>query len=653
MKKSTDPADGAKRSAWRIFAIALGAVVLLLAAGYVALRQAYPPERLAAMLAEQVTAATGRALRINGKLSIRLLPTLAVQARDVSLANADWGSQPDMARLRRVAFEVSLRDLFDGEIRILSVDVEGADVWLESDGAGRFNWQFGARKSADGKTARPITFDRFVATDSRVTYHDVRTGTLHTVAVESLDLAGPIDHKKMAAAIEFGQRRWKLDGETGPLAILLAGVADWPFALRLTTDGATVSASGTVGTGPRAGIIEAKMGARIESSAVLTPLIATSAAVPMPLEASGTLRRKAGEVRLDPMQLSVAGQPLSGQVTLHTGGPQLRVDAAFSAAQIDLAKWGIGKATASPPATPKSRALFGDTPLPFDALPAFPLRLALKVERLNMPGAPALSALDLRLASERGRIAIDPLSFAVAGGQVGAKINIALPEGTAPRADVSLSAKSLSVEALDALQGGGKHFDGGRATLEAKLAMTGRTPRSLAATSAGEVTLTASNVALSGKAASLDRNVVMRLLEALLLPVRAPREDLVVQCAVVRLPLRNGVAAIDRSIAVETPQMAVAARGEVNLAKQTVALAFRPTAKKGLDLKSGRLLQLILLKGPLEAPEVSVDPRGVVREAADVGVVAATGGISLLFPALRRGAGEASVCAQATRSEKK
>ena len=459
----------------------------------------------------------------------------------------------------------------------------------------------------------------------------------------------------MAASVEFGQRRWKLEGETGRLAMFLAGVADWPFVLQMNADGASVSASGTVGTGPRAGIIEARMAARIESAAVLTPLVAAAAAVPMPLEASGTLRRKAGEVRFDPLQLSIAGQPLSGQVVLHTGGPQLRVDATFSAARIDLAGWGVGKAAAgAPAAAPKARApLFGDTPLPFDAMPAFPLRLALKVERLNLPGAPMLSALDLRLSSEHGRFAIDPLSFTVAGGQVGGRINVALPAGAPPRADLSVNARSLSVEALDAWGGGGKHFNGGRATLAAKLAMSGRTPRSLAATSTGELSLTASDVGLAGKAASLERNVLVRLLEVLLLPVHAPREDLVVQCAVMRLPLRNGVAAIDRSIAMETRQIAVAASGEVNLAKQTVALAFRPTAKKGLDLKPGKLLQLILLKGPLEAPEVSVDPKGVVREAANVGVLAATGGFSLLFPALRRGAGEASACAQATRTQRK
>ena len=119
------------------------------------------------------------------------------------------------------------------------------------------------------------------------------------------------------------------------------------------------------------------------------------------------------------------------------------------------------------------------------------------------------------------------------------------------------------------------------------------------------------------------------------------------QCAVARLTLRDGVAAIDRSIAVETRQIAVSASGEINLARQTLSLAFRPQVKRGLDLNPGSLVELMLLQGPLDAPELSINPRGAVHQAANVGVAAATGGISLLAPALRAAAGEPSACAQA------
>lgn len=59
---------------------------------------------------------------------------------------------------------------------------------------------------------------------------------------------------------------------------------------------------------------------------------------------------------------------------------------------------------------------------------------------------------------------------------------------------------------------------------------------------------------------------------------------------------------MDRSIAMETQQIAVLASGEINLAKQTVQLAFQPRVKRGLNLNPGRLAEL-LLSGPLDNPQ--------------------------------------------------
>ncbi|HEY6354673.1 MAG TPA: AsmA family protein, partial [Burkholderiaceae bacterium] len=69
----------------------LGALGALLAIGYVALTRAFPLQRLAAMLADEVQTATGREFRIAGGLSFQLLPTIAVVAQDMSVGNAPWG----------------------------------------------------------------------------------------------------------------------------------------------------------------------------------------------------------------------------------------------------------------------------------------------------------------------------------------------------------------------------------------------------------------------------------------------------------------------------------------------------------------------------------------------------------------------------------
>ncbi|MBB3177552.1 AsmA family protein [Variovorax sp. Sphag1AA] len=632
---------------WRIAGIVLAVIVVLLVAAAIGLRMAFPPARISALLAEQVTAATGRAFRIDGDLSIRLLPTIAVRADNVALANAEWGSQPDMFRFKRAAFDVSLRDLLDRRIRILSIEVDGADVLLETDGAGRYNWQMGPRAPSTGKTAAPaLALDRLLLTQVHIGYRNAGKGTSNEIDIESLDLEGQGDRDRLSATFKLGSQQWTAEGDVGRPATLLSGTDEWPFNLRFATGGALMTAKGGMGVGPRTGMLSSQLTVRADNAQALSQLSKVVAALPMPVEASADVQRNGDEWRFDALKLSLAGQHLNGKVTWMATQPTPSVDVDLSSAEIDLGKWGVGRSASKPaPAESGSRKpLFGDAPLiTFEALPAFPLRVTLGVDRLTVPGLPLLSGVKARAVSDKGRLTIEPVSFGVAGGDVKGSLAIALSKGTAPRTEVQLTARSLSVDALDGMWGGGKQFKGGRASLAAKLSMTGRTPRSLAASSNGDVQFSVRDVALTGRAATIDRDVVARLVDVLL-PKQASRDDLVVQCAVARLPLRNGVAPIDRSIAMETRQIAVAAIGQIDLAKQTIELEFRPRVKKGLDLNPGSLVQLMLLKGPLESPELSIDPKGTVRQAATYGVAAATGGLSLLAPALLGEAGVATGC---------
>ena len=223
-----------------------------------------------------------------------------------------------------------------------------------------------------------------------------------------------------------------------------------------------------------------------------------------------------------------------------------------------------------------------------------------------------------------------------------------LATGASPRLEVFLDAKSLSVETLDGAMAGGGHFQGGRVNLSANLVMAGSTPKQLAASANGNVLLAASDATLSsGTAAALDRNVLMTILK-LLIPKGSADRSLPVQCMVVYLPLRAGVAPIDRSIAAETREVAVVASGVINLIDQTLQLELRPSVKKGLGLNPANLAtDFMEISGPLQNPHMGVGAKGAVRGAAKVGVGVATGGLSLLVPSVVGASKDVSVCAQA------
>lgn len=625
----------------------LGALCLLLVVAYLLLRQAYPPARLQAMLAEQVSAATGRAFRVDGELSIRLLPNIAIEATDIALANADWSENGDMLRAHRVAFLISLRDLLHGWIHVASVDLQGAQLQLESDGAGRVNWRFESRQGPSTRAPLQLELDELTAADVRVAFQDRRTGGAHAIDFETVSLTQQGEYSRLDALLALGAIHWKIEGRTGPAVQLLHGNDDWPFDLRATSAGASITAQGTTGLRVRAGNFDAKVALRLDSPAALADFGAAVTRLPMPLEASATLARSREQLRLDELRLSVGGQVLRGSATLDTHAPPMRLDAQLAAASIDLAPWltDSGKARAAAGAR---QPLFGNSPLPWPTLPPFPVTLALRVDRLLVPNLPAITGVDSRWTIEPQRLRIDPVAFGMAGGQARGRLDLALRPGVAPRAEIQLDASGMGVEALDAARGAPRRVNSGRAALALRLTLAGSTPASLAASANGEAMLSVRDMRLAGRSAALDRDIVARLFEALL-PRSTPRENLLVQCAVARLPLRQGVAAIDRSIAMETQQIAVTASGVIDLTKQNVSLAFQPRVKRGLNLNPGSLVELLLLSGPLEDPQLSLNPSGAVRQAAAVGLAAATGGATLLLPALRSEASAVSACDQAAR----
>ncbi|MEJ8851825.1 AsmA family protein [Variovorax rhizosphaerae] len=642
---------GPARRFLRIAGILLAVLGLLVVGALVASRQAFPPARLAALLAEHASTATGRALRIDGELKFRLWPTLAVEARDISLANADWASAPQMVHADQVAFELSLQDLLHRELRILSIEVKGLDLDLESDGKGRFNWQLPHQQAAaspkGGSSLQAL--DHVTVTDARVRYPAGKGGKggtggdMRQLDIDSFSLAVQSDGNALNATVTLGKQPWKIEGRTGPLAKLLGGADEWPLALNFSTEGASLSAQGALGDGASANTFNGKVALRVTSGAVLPYFASAAAALPMPLEVDATMSLTPKVVHAESMTLSMAGQQFTGGVDVQT--EPLRVQADLAATTLDLARLYAHAAPASAPSTSAKtpKPLFGDAPLRFEDLPSIDAEIALKIDRLDVPGLPPIAALNARLTNTNGLLDVGRLDFTFADGPVRTRLKVAQRAGAAPRVEAQVEARSLSVDVLDAMGPGNvKHFVGGRANLDLQLVMVGQTPAKLAASATGNALFTVSGVALAGKSSALDQNIVARVLEALL-PKSVSHRDLTIQCIVARLPLRNGVAAIDHSIAMETSQIAVSANGEVNLVRQTIGLAFQPRAKKGLDLKAANLVQLLLLAGPLQAPELSINPLGAAKQAADLGIAAATGGWSLLAPAIRARRGE-SVC---------
>jgi len=158
--------------------------------------------RIAALVKEH----TGRDLTIAGDVSLRLLPTPAFSAADVTLANMEGGSEPAMVQLEELQVQVAFMPLLRGSVLVESVTLVKPQVLLEVLPDGRANWTFEARpepgaplsgipdtpselSDASPRDEEVIRIDSFIIEDGTVHYVDARSGRRDVVEDLNAELA--------------------------------------------------------------------------------------------------------------------------------------------------------------------------------------------------------------------------------------------------------------------------------------------------------------------------------------------------------------------------------------------------------------------------------------------------------------------------------
>ncbi len=138
--------------ALKIFALAAGVVGIALIAGAAALLAWFDPNDYKDYVTRWAEARTGRHVAIGGKLELQVFPWLAVQTSGITIGNADgFGAEP-FATAAHAAAEVRLLPLLEKRIEVGTVRLDGVQLHLERDAAGRGNWEDFLAKPAVAQT---------------------------------------------------------------------------------------------------------------------------------------------------------------------------------------------------------------------------------------------------------------------------------------------------------------------------------------------------------------------------------------------------------------------------------------------------------------------------------------------------------------------
>lgn len=371
-----------------------------------------PIERLASSQLE-------RRIKIRGDVGAELGLTPRFAFEDVRLANAEWGSRPEMLTVKHVVVEVDLRELLAGRVVLPMVAVRGPDVLIERDEEGRLNWQIGDEEEppADLPAIGQVTIE-----DARVRYRGPEVEREVVATLDELRGTGGMGSRPMElrGSGALDGLPLTLDLEAGALAQIRGG-EPYPIDLTLELGESSLSVRGTLQEPLE--LEAADLRIRLESPDP-SPLLAAAGLdqgpVP-PASLSGRLLHERQVWHAEDLAARIGESTLSGRAGIELGQEMPLIEADLRSDHLDLHTLArlYRRFAPTPEDAPTEEALW--TPehgLNPDLLPD--LEIDLRLEATDVV-APELALQELRLEatlrddlpglqfSARGRYQGEPL----------------------------------------------------------------------------------------------------------------------------------------------------------------------------------------------------------------------------------------------------
>lgn len=594
-------------------------------------------------IAEQVRQATGRDLTIAGDVGLEISLQPAVVAESVSLSNPPGMSRANMASLDRVLARIELLPLLSGEVRILSVVLEGLDLRLERNADGNGNWAFDpveAPASAEvGETGPLPRIDAVRLRDVVIAYGDQTTGAAYRLTLDTVDVDAPAGSGVMAVVAEgtVQDAALRVEGDVGALTAL-SGSDPYPVALQIDLAGLRIGVEGSIADPQAATGMDLRLTASGNDLSGLSTLAGVDLPSDRPFELSGRFSDGEAAYGLDGISFSAGETAISGWVAVSTRGDRPKVDAQLLADAVNLddlplpvgagGESGDGGGAGDGGGTGDGR-IFSDDPLPLAVLMAADADVDIQASRLTA-GDVVLSNVALNLVLDGGRLTVEPLKATIAGGVAEGLFSLDASSGEAAAMAAKLTVSGADGGQLARDLGGQDILNGGPTDILVDLSGSGDTQQSLFASLTGTVQVSVGPGQLNNSALDTFGGDVVSNAVGALNPFAGESTQSRLKCAAVRFVAADGQARADRGIALETQKMVVVGSGAIDLASESIDFVIKPEAREGLGINLGGVASIVRVTGTLGEPSVGLNPLEAGKKALSVGAAIATGGLSLL-----------------------
>lgn len=428
-------------SRWQRIALIVAAVIVVIIGGAVIFLESGIPRRIAESTA---TAKLGREVKI-GDLDIGLFPPLRVEIRNLTVANMEGGTEPNMVELERGEAVIDPWKLITGRLDILLVTADRPKFLLEKDKDGNGNWQFGDPNKPATDTAPDFPVRKLVVNEGRATYRDPVGKIDVNIGLQSqAGEEGAPDRLVLTGDGKIADSNFKLAGKAD--TVLNLQDKDQPYAVEMevTQGDNKARLAGTLKEPLRFEGLVADV--RLEAKNAYDLYQLTGIAIPPtpPYILEGKLFRDANVWRMDPMVAQVGESDLRGKVTFDVGGERPKLDADLTSQRLRFPDFGgfvganveqqkkesgiqqvqketekkqaEGQATREPPKT-SSATTIPDTEIDFERLKAMDAHVLFRGTRIESPIVP-VREVATEITLENGLLRVKPLRFGIGSGKI-------------------------------------------------------------------------------------------------------------------------------------------------------------------------------------------------------------------------------------------
>lgn len=538
---------------------------------------------------------TDRTVTVRGDFQLYFAPLrIKLLAEGLSVSNPDWATRPNLFEARRIDTRIAPLSLLFGKRRLYWLTLEGGALDLEWNAAhDRNTWTFSQEKGS-GKPLDLPRVDRAVVSGTTVRYVDPQMRLLADLGVGTIESTGA----RIGDAVGLNGGGRIRDTPFTVTARLLSPnetVARGRNRLAATMRAAGNTLDITGDLPSLADIEEVPLAVRARGADLSTLLAIIDVAIPRTRDyrLRAQMVKAGNQYRFTRMAGTFGESDLAGRLTI-TNGDRLHLDSALTTRRLDIvdaapfigynpdvvATQGVTAAAAATGAAPAR--LLPDAELPVAMMRRFDADLKWTIQTVRSRRVP-IGNVDLTLDLERGRLALSPLSFAMARGNVAS--DLVFDTRQRPSAisyDIRLAPTPLG----RLLAGWGVAESGTSGTIRGRIQLAGRgdTIHDSLATSRGRIAFVLPAGTLWTRNAELVEidigTFVQKMFEDKL------KEPVRINCGLIGFTVRGGNAAAD-PILIDTTKNVVTGRGGFSFGTEAVDLAFEADSKR-FSLFSGQ-----------------------------------------------------------------